>query len=101
MEDFQTGKTNVLLLNMDTCKESVTLDRAECIIFLDKYPPAGDIAQAEDRFVATTPERANKPHEIIEVMMKDTYDAHLYELVRQRFSETDVINDYNKYIKGT
>jgi SNF2 family DNA or RNA helicase len=99
--DFQSGKINQLLLNIDACKEAITLDRAEAEIFLDKYPPAGDIEQAEDRFVSTTKDKADKPHEIIEVMIKDTYDAHLFELVRQRISETDVINDYKKYLRRT
>lgn len=96
---FQNGERNVLLIQIDVGKEALTLDRAEAIIFCDKFPPASDIAQAEDRFIATTKEKANKPHTIIELMMKDTYDEHLYELVKQRKSDTDVINDYKNYIK--
>lgn len=95
---FQNGETNILIIQIDTGKEALTLDRAEAIIFCDKYPPASDIQQAEDRFVATTKEKADKPHTIIELMMKGTYDEHLYELVRQRKSDTDVINDYKSYI---
>lgn len=97
--DFQQGKRNILLIQIDVGKEALTLDRAEAIIFCDKYPPASDISQAEDRFVATTQEKANKPHTIIELMIKGTYDEHLYKLVRQRKSDTDVINDYKNYIK--
>lgn len=96
--DFQNGLRNVLLIQIDVGKEALTLDRAEAIIFCDKYPPASDISQAEDRFVATTQEKADKPHTIIELMMKNTYDEHLYNLVRQRKTDTDVINDYKKYI---
>ena len=95
---FQNGERNILLIQIDVGKEALTLDRAEAIIFCDKYPPAADIAQAEDRFVATTQEKADKPHTIIELMMKGTYDEHLYKLVRQRKSDTDVINDYKNYI---
>ena len=95
---FQNGERNILLIQIDVGKEALTLDRAEAIIFCDKYPPAADIAQAEDRFIATTKERADKPHTIIELMLKDTYDEHLYKLVAQRKSDTDVINDYKKYI---
>ena len=69
------------------------------MIFVDKYPPAGDIQQAEDRFIATTEDKANKPHTIIELMLKDTYDEHLYKLVKDRMSETEVINDFKKYLK--
>lgn len=95
---FQNGERNVLLIQIDVGKEALTLDRAEAIIFCDKYPPAADIAQAEDRFIATTKEKADKPHEIIELMLKGTYDEHLYKLVAQRKSDTDIINDYKKYI---
>lgn len=95
---FQEGKLKRLLINIDAGKEGLTLDKAEVIIFTDKYPPAGDIAQAEDRFVATTVDKANKSHLIIELMMKGTYDEELYRLVKRRFSETDVINNFKKYI---
>lgn len=95
---FQNKEVNILLIQIDVGKEALTLDRAEAIIFCDKYPPASDIAQAEDRFIATTQENANKPHTIIELMMKGTYDEHLYRLVQQRMSDTDVINAYKYYI---
>lgn len=99
INDFQTGKLNLLLINIDAGKEGITLDRAEVIIFTDKYPPAGDIQQAEDRFVATTKAGKDKPHKIIELMMKGTYDEQLYKLIRKNITETDVINDYKKYIE--
>lgn len=95
---FQNGDLNLLLINIDAGKEALTLDRAEITIFTDKYPPVGDIQQAEDRFVATTRAKANKPHTIIELMMKNTYDEQLYTLLRQRKSETDIINDYKRYL---
>jgi SNF2 family DNA or RNA helicase len=96
---FQKGDINILILNIDAGKESLTLDRAETAIFTDKYPPASDIQQAEDRFVATTEAGANKPHLIIELMMKGSYDEELYNLVKRRVCETDVINDYKKYLE--
>ena len=98
-KDFQAGKFNVFLINIQAGKEALTLDRAETAIFADKYPPIGDIMQAEDRFVATTEDKAEKPHKIIELMMSESYDEQIYTLLEQRFTETDVINDYNKYIK--
>lgn len=97
--EFQSGKINQLIMNIDTCKEAITLDRAEYEIFLDKYPPAGDILQAEDRFIATTPERASKVSVIMNIILKDTYDEQLFELVKKRLSETDIINNFKKYLK--
>jgi SNF2 family DNA or RNA helicase len=98
--DFQCGKINLLLINIDAGKEALTLDRAEVAIFTDKYPPVGDILQAEDRFVSTTEDRKDKPHTIIELMMKGTYDEQLYTLLQQRKSAVDIINDYKHFLKG-
>lgn len=99
IEDFQNNKFQIMLLNIDACKEAITLDNAETTIFTDKYPPIGDIEQAEDRFIASTPDKAHKAHKIIEIMMKDTFDEELYSLLKQRKSETDIINNYNKYLE--
>ena len=99
IQDFQEGRCNLLLINIDAGKEALTLDRGECIIFTDQYPPAADIAQAEDRFVATTEARADKPHKIIRLMIEGTYDEQLYQLVEKRASATDVINNYKSYLK--
>ena len=96
---FQNKSLKVLLINIDAGKEALTLDSADVTIFTDKYPPYGDIAQAEDRFVATTKDKADKEHTIYELILKGTYDEKLYELVNIRASSTDVINNYKKYLK--
>lgn len=97
--EFQEGKINVLLINTQAGKEALTLDRAEVAIFLDTYPPYGDIDQAENRFTATTPDQKDKPHQIIQVMMEGSYDERLFELVRERAAETEIINNYRKFLK--
>lgn len=98
-EDFQAKKFQVFLINIDAGKEAITLDAAETTIFTDKYPPIGSIEQAEDRFIASTEEKAHKAHKIVELMMSGTYDEVVYELLAQRKSETDIINNFNKYIE--
>ena len=95
---FQNKNKRILLINIDAGKEALTLDQAEVTIFTDKYPPYGDIAQAEDRFVATTQNKKDKEHTIYELILKGTYDETLYELVKQRASSVDVINNYKKYL---
>lgn len=99
VEAFQNKNIRVLLINIDAGKEALTLDSADVTIFTDKYPPYGDIAQAEDRFVATTENKANKEHTIYELILKGTYDEQLYDLVSIRASSTDVINNYKKYLQ--
>lgn len=100
VEAFQAGELNLLLINIDAGKEALTLDRGECIIFTDQYPPAADIQQAEDRFISTTEARANKPHRIIRLMMEQSYDEQMYQMVENRASLIDLINDYKKYLLG-
>ncbi len=95
---FQKGEHKLIVIQTQAGKEGLTLDRADVTIFLDTYPPAADYMQAKDRMVPTTQENV-KPQEIIHLMMKDTYDEHLYKLVKQGISDTEVINDYIKYIK--
>ena len=99
IKDFQTGKFKVFLINIDAGKEALTLDAAETTIFTDKYPPIGSIEQAEDRFIASTEEKAHKAHKIVELMIADTFDEQIYKLLEKRKSETDIINNYAKYIK--
>ena len=96
-QSFQQGKIKILLLQIDAAKEGLTLDQADVSIFLDACPPAATYAQAKDRMVATTPERA-KPKTIIHVMMADTYDEELFKLVEHNTLATAVINDYKKYL---
>ena len=97
---FQAGKLNLLLINLDAGKEALTLDRAEAIIFTDKYPPVGDIEQAEDRFIATTEDKADKAHIIYELIIKGTYDEELYTMLARRAQAIDAINNFEKYMKG-
>lgn len=97
--DFQKGKFNVLLLQIDATKEGLTLDRAETIIFTDKYPPVSDLQQAEDRFIATTEDKKDKPHTIISLIMEGTYDEVIENLIKDRKSETDIINNFKEFIE--
>lgn len=99
IKDFQAGKFKVFLINIDAGKEALTLDAAETTIFADKFPPIGSIEQAEDRFIASTEERAHKAHKIVELMIADTFDEQIYKLLERRKSETDIINNYKKYMK--
>lgn len=98
IKDFQSGKLKVLAIQIDAGKEGITLDTADTLIFTDIFPPASDILQAKDRIVATSPER-NKPKEIIELMMADSYDEELYQITQDRIDATDIANNYIDYLK--
>lgn len=98
-DSFQRGEIKQLLINVQAGKEALTLDTAEVAIFLDMYPPYGDIEQAENRFTATTKDKKDKEHTIIHVMMDDCYDSALFELVQRRESETAIVNNYKDYLQ--
>ena len=100
VDAFQRGKINTLLMNIDTCNEGVTLDRAECCIFIDKFPPAGTIQQAEDRFIATTAARKDKGHLIYSLIMEDSYEERISEMIDQGISAAEVINNFKEYLYG-
>ena len=97
---FQDGKIKVLLLNIKAAKEGITLDTASTAIFTDKYPPVGDILQAEDRFVATTKDKKDLGHTVISLVMEDTYEENIERLLKNNASDIDVINNYINYLKG-
>lgn len=97
---FQSGEINLLLINIKAGKEGITLDNADVAIFTDKYPPVGDILQAEDRFVATTKDKLNTGHTIIDLVMEDSYEENILHMLSKNASEIDLINNYIKYIKG-
>lgn len=98
--DFQEGKTKLLLINIKAGKEGITLDNADVIIFTDKYPPVGDILQAEDRFVATTKDKMNKEHTIIDLVMENSYEENILKLLASNANEVDIVNNYIEYLKG-
>ena len=96
-QDFQDGCINFIIANIDTCKEGITLDRAETIIFLDEYPPIATIQQAEDRFVSTKESKTKVNNQIIRLIMKNTYEEQLRKLIQQHKSETDIINNFKQF----
>ena len=97
--EFQEGTIKILLINIVAGKEGLTLDKASTAIFCDVYPPAANIVQAENRITATTEEKANKENKIYQLMMKDTYDERMYDLVDENIEITSTINDYVNYMK--
>lgn len=98
IQSFQSGQTNVMLLQVDASKEGLTLDRAEAMIFVDRYPPVGDIEQVEDRFVTTQEGAYDKPHTVYLLEMEGTIDEYLSEMLQLRLSETEIINNYEVFL---
>jgi SNF2 family DNA or RNA helicase len=93
VEDFQNGKCNVILANIQAAGVGLTLDRASTVIFLDRAYTPTDNVQAEDRIVPTT-EASNQHCTIIDVVCKDSIDQHINDLLKKKKSVIEVINNY-------
>jgi SNF2 family DNA or RNA helicase len=92
VELFQEGKFNVLLANIVSAGEGLTLDRGETIIFLDKHFNPTKNIQAQDRITPTTEER-NHSCTIISLSIKDTIDEDINKLLDKKINITDVVNN--------
>jgi SNF2 family DNA or RNA helicase len=90
-QDFQAGRTNVLLCNIISAGTGFTLDKAEVIVFTDKAWNPSDNEQAEDRITPTTKEKVHS-HTIISLICKDSYDEILDKILSNKQSMTDIIN---------
>lgn len=95
---IQDKSRQILLINIDAGKEGLTLDGADVAIFTDRFPPVGALAQAEDRFVATTKDKAEKEHTVITLIMRDTYEEVIEQGISENIKETDLINNYKLYL---
>ena len=97
-QKFQNGQIQTLFINIKAGKESLTLDRAEDIIFLDEFPPIGDILQASERFTATSESKKDIPKQIFALTIRDTFDEQIYYALQERKTETDIFNNFVKYL---
>lgn len=100
--DFQEGKSNILIGNIDVIKVGLTLSRAEEIIFIDQTLVYTDNLQLKDRFLPVTQEEAeNKNNQIIyKLIVNDSIDMYLEEQLNHKKSQTEIINDYKVYLKS-
>lgn len=98
-DKFQNGEIQTLFINIKAGKEALTLDRAESMVFLDKFPPSGDILQASERFTATREDRKDIPKRIYELILEGTYDEEIYAAVEEDKTITDVLNNFMEYLQ--
>lgn len=92
VNNFQNGKSDVVLCNIISAGVGFTLDRAESVIFTDKAWNPSENEQAEDRITPVTQERNHK-HSIITFECENSIDAYINKVLRQKKSITDIINE--------
>lgn len=98
VKQFQNGEICHLFIQIQAGKEGLTLDQAENLIFIDQYPPAGDIDQAIERITATCEERAHIPKRIFKIIMQDSFEEVIDETIRNNLTMADAYNNYKRYL---
>jgi SNF2 family DNA or RNA helicase len=93
VEQFQAGKIQVILANIQAAGTGLTLDAAGTVIFLDRDYTVSSNQQAEDRIVPTT-QQANQSCTIIDVVCKNSVDETINDLLKKKKSVIEVINNY-------
>lgn len=88
---FQAGNVDVLLCNIISAGTGWTLDRGKTIIFLDSAWNPADNEQAEDRVTPTIKENYHE-HNVVQIIAKNSFDAHMFKLLKNKQSLTDIIN---------
>lgn len=76
VRDFQAGKFRVMLMNTNAGGVSITLDRADTVIFLDETWNPDDQTQAEDRCHRGTKDRQVT---VYKILAKDTIDEYVFK----------------------
>jgi len=100
ISQFQSGKLNILLCNIQSAGVGLNLSRAETIIFADRsYSPA-DNEQAEARFLSVTESELPRVRLVIDLICKGTIDEKILKLLRRKEDITRFLNTNPSYFFG-
>jgi SNF2 family DNA or RNA helicase len=91
-DKFQRGEIDVLLCNIIAAGTGFTLDRSNCVIFIDRAWTPAENEQAEDRACPTT-EGSNMQHDIIDFTTNQTIEAGIHKLLSHKKSINAIVND--------
>lgn len=99
-KDFNNRKFPILLGNIHVMSEGMKLEQGNTIIVIDPALEYEINNQLYDRIIPTTPEVAleKDSQEVIRLMIDDTIDMYLKEMLETKASSSDIINNFKKYI---
>jgi len=99
--EFQKGKINILLGNIQVTNVAMTLSKASHLIFLDQSLIQIENEQIQDRILPTTiEENENKEEQIItKLYIKESIDLYFREGLLNKKSQIEIINDYKRSLK--
>lgn len=90
IEDFSSDEVVVLLMQLDTGREALTIPQAKAIVFLDRDFAQGFNEQAEARM--TPVDGSGGIKYVIDLIMKNTKEESIYETLVIRKKSIDAIN---------
>lgn len=100
IDDFQNGKVNVILVNIQAGGVGITLDRAVTEIFTDHVWSPHEREQAEARFLPTTKDKAKEVRGVYYLMMKDSVDYRLVDVMKHKDKSVVNVNDVINILKS-
>lgn len=99
IQEFQAGKVNILLANLQCVGLGLNLSQANTIIFADRsYSPA-DNEQAEARFLPTRKGEGGVKL-VIDLICKGTIDEQILRLLKRKENLIKVLNERPEDIFG-
>lgn len=99
IEDFSSDEVVVLLMQLDTGREALTIPQAKAIVFLDRDFAQGFNEQAEARM--TPVDGSGGIKYVIDLVMRNTKEEGIYQTLVIRKKSIDAINTVFKPRKET
>ena len=96
VDKFKTGNAQIFLIQLDAGRESLTLPEARCTIFLDRDWAQGYNEQAEARMTPVDGSTCVKY--VIDLIMNDTVEEGIYDVLVNRKESIDTVNTIKKII---
>lgn len=90
IEDFSSDEVLVLLMQLDTGREALTIPQAKAIVFLDRDFAQGFNEQAEARM--TPVDGSGGIKYVVDLIMKNTKEEGIYDTLVVRKKSIDAIN---------
>lgn len=89
--EFKTGKRLRLVGTIDAAGESITLDRSDVLILMDRHWSAKKMAQATDRIYSMT---ATEPKDVYYLYAKQTVDVLIHSAIQNKWDDATMVRKF-------